>query len=151
MDPTLSLQPVAAADAPVLLAMARAFHAEDGHALDALGDSGVTAAAAGDPFLRIWFVMRGAERIGYAALTLGFSIQHGGRDAFIDDLYLVPAARGRGIGQVVMAMIEHEARLLGVQVLHLEVEIANSRAAALYAARGFEASPRRLMSKRLAE
>lgn len=146
----ISLQPVTAADLPALLGFARDFHAEDGHALDARGEPGVRAAAAGDPLARAWFVCDGGQRIGYAVLTLGFSILHGGRDGFIDDLYLVPAARGRGIGPRVMAMLEDEARRLGLQALHLEVETGNVRAAALYAARGYEESPRRLMSLRLA-
>jgi len=146
---TISLQPVMPVDAPALLDLARAFHAEDGHALDETGERGVARAAAGDPLLRAWFILEGPERIGYAVLTLGFSILHGGRDGFIDDLYLVAAARGKGIGQTVMAMLEDEARHLGMQALHLEVETANARAEALYVARGYEASPRRLMSKRL--
>ena len=145
----ISLQPVTPADAGALLGLARAFHAGDGHALDAFGERGVALAAKGDPLLRAWFILHGAERIGYAVLTLGFSILHGGHDGFIDDLYLMPAARGRGVGQIVMAMLEDEARRLGLQALHLEVETSNSRAEALYASRDYEASPRKLMSKRL--
>lgn len=151
MTATISLQPVSPADAQALLDLARDFHAGDGHALDARGERGVRQAAAGDPLARAWFIAEGGRRIGYAVLTLGFSIMHGGRDGFIDDLYLVPEARGRGIGRTVMAMLEEEARRLGLQALHLEVETCNARAAALYATRGFEASRRRLMSKRLRE
>ncbi len=33
---------------------------------------------------------------GYAALTFGFSLEVGGRDAFIDELFLIEAARGKG-------------------------------------------------------
>lgn len=146
----LSLQPVTAADTDLLLAMARAFHAEDGHPLDDHGEEGVRLAAAGDPLARTWFVMLGGSRIGYAALTLGFTLQFGGRDGFVDDLYLVPEARDRGHGRTVMVMLEEEARRLGIKMLHLEVETANARAAALYESRGYVASPRRLMSKRLA-
>ncbi len=146
---SISLQPVTAAQSEALLALARAFHAEDGHALDETGERGARAAAAGDPAIRAWFILQDGACIGYAALTLGFSILHGGRDGFIDDLYLVPAARGKGIGGQVMAMLEDAARRLGLQALHLEVETANARAAALYEARGYAASPRRLMSKRL--
>lgn len=144
-----ALQPVTPADSAALLGFARAFHAEDGHALDEAGERGVAQAAAGDPLVRAWFIVEDGTRIGYVVLTLGFSILHGGRDGFIDDLYLVPAARGRGIGPRVIAMLEDEARRLSMQVLHLEVETDNARAATLYESRGYEASPRRLMSKRL--
>lgn len=146
----LKLQPVTEADASALLAFARAFHAEDGHALDAAGERGVRQAALGDPLVRAWFLVLDGKRVGYAALTLGFSIMHGGRDAFIDDIYVEPTMRGNGIGTRAMALLEAEAQALGVQTLHLEVETENRRATALYEARGYEASPRRLMSKKLA-
>lgn len=146
---TLALAPVTPADGAALLDFARAFHEGDGHPLGDTGERGVARAAAGDPLVRAWFVTEHGGRVGYAVLTLGFSILHGGRDGFIDDLYLVPEARGRGIGGAVMAMLEDEARRLGIQALHLEVETSNARAEALYASRGYEASPRRLMSKRL--
>jgi ribosomal protein S18 acetylase RimI-like enzyme len=80
---------------------------------------------------------------------LGYSIEYGGRDAFIDDLYLVPEARGRGLGARVMDFVEEQALMLGVKALHLEVEIANDRAYGLYRRRGFAESGRRLLSKRL--
>jgi ribosomal protein S18 acetylase RimI-like enzyme len=87
--------------------------------------------------------------IGYLVLTLGYSIEHGGRDGFIDDLYLVPKARGGGRGRRVLAFALAEAAALGIQTLHLEVEIDNERARRVYRAAGFVENNRRLMSKRL--
>ena len=48
------------------------------------------------------------------------------------------------------AFVEGEARALGVNALHLEVEAANDRAFGLYTRSGFAGSGRRLLSKRLA-
>ena len=42
-----------------------------------------------------------------------------------------------------------EAAALGIQTLHLEVEIDNGRARRVYRAAGFVENSRRLMSKRL--
>lgn len=53
------------------------------------------------------------------------------------------------LGQQAMTLLEDEARRLGLQTLHLEVETDNPKAAGLYEARGYVSSPRRLMSKRL--
>ena len=83
-------------------------------------------------------------------LSLGFSIEHGGRDGFIDDLYLVPAARGMGLGRALLAFAVGEAEKLGIRMLHLEVEPGNDRAHDLYRRNGFTESGRRLMSLRLA-
>ncbi|MCW5748873.1 MAG: GNAT family N-acetyltransferase [Alphaproteobacteria bacterium] len=146
----LTFQDVTPQDEAALLAMARAFHAEDGHALSAAGERAVRAVCAGDAMARAWFLCEGGVRVGYAVLSLGFSIEHGGRDGFIDDLYLLPQARGRGLGRAAIDSLERIAAGHGVQALHLEVESNNARAAALYHRRGYRGTGRGLMSKRLA-
>jgi ribosomal protein S18 acetylase RimI-like enzyme len=78
-------------------------------------------------------------------ITLGYSIEYEGRDGFIDDLYLVPEARGRGLGKVLVDFALSQASQLGVGTLHLEVEYDNESAHLLYRAAGFEETGRRLM------
>ena len=70
-------------------------------------------------------------------------------DVFVDDLYIVPDSRGRGIGKAVMAMLEAEARELGAKAMHLVVDPANAPARAVYDRAGFEGSHWLLMSRRL--
>jgi ribosomal protein S18 acetylase RimI-like enzyme len=149
-DGSLTLEPVRPADEAALLAMARDFHAEDGHDLTAAGARAVRALCVGDPMALAWFLCLGGARVGYAVLSFGFSVEHGGRDGFIDDLYLVPSARGRGLGKAAMDAVERVAAACGVQALHLEVARDNRRAEALYRARGYRVTDRQLMSKRLA-
>ena len=145
----LQFNAVTDADSAALLAMARAFHAEDGHPLTPDGEAAVTQIAKGDPFVRAWIILEGGQMIGYVVLTLGYSVEHGGRDGFIDDLYLVPEARGSGRGGRVLAFALAEAVALEIKTLHLEVEIVNERAHRVYQAAGFVENGRRLMSKRL--
>jgi ribosomal protein S18 acetylase RimI-like enzyme len=88
--------------------------------------------------------------VGYVALCFGYSIEFAGRDAFIDELFVVAAARGRGIGTRVLSLIGEEAVTHGVAALHLEVARDNERARRVYAAAGFEDRQRfHLMSWRL--
>ncbi len=142
--------PASAADAPALLDMARAFHAEGGHPLAASGEAAVLRAAAGEePLARIWIVRHAGEASGYLILTLGYSIEYGGRDGFIDDLYLAPGLRGRGVGARLVAFALERAAALGVGTLHLEVEAGNADAERLYRAAGFEETGRRLMRRHL--
>jgi len=71
--------------------------------------------------------VNGNEAIGYFVITLGFSVEYGGLDGFIDDLYLIQAARGRGLGREVITFALARAAELGIGTLHLEVEIAEHR------------------------
>jgi hypothetical protein len=86
MTPTL-LQAVSVADQDVLLSLARAFHAEDGHPLSAAGEAALRRVAEGEPLARGWLIQEESRKVGYVVLCLGFSIEHGGRDGFIDDLF----------------------------------------------------------------
>ena len=67
----------------------------------------------------------------------------------MDDLYLRPAFRARGLGTRAIEQVETEARALGVRALHLEVERGNAAGRSLYARRGFAGNDRLLLSKRL--
>jgi phosphoribosylglycinamide formyltransferase-1 len=148
-DGEIALRPLVAADAAALLDMVLAFHAEDGHPLSAGAEAAIRQLCAGDPLARGWFVELAGRIVGYAVLTLGFSVEYLGRDAFIDDLYLVTDVRGRGVGGRVMTLLEAEARAQGVRALHLEVDPDNARCLALYRRLGFAETGRRLMFKRL--
>lgn len=98
---------------------------------------------------RAWFVEVGGERAGYAVLALGYSLEFGGLDAFLDELFLRERFRGAGLGRKAMAFVEAEARALGVQALHLEVERDNRPALELYRRIGYVDHDRFLMTKRL--
>jgi GNAT superfamily N-acetyltransferase len=102
-----------------------------------------------DPFGRVWLVCIEDKPIGYVVLTLGFSLEYHGRDAFIDEIYLEEPYRGQGIGTKIFAFVEEQARALGVQAIHLEVERHNQRAQSFYQKIGFKDNDRRLMSKRI--
>lgn len=100
-------------------------------------------------FGRIWLISVGDELVGYLVLTLGYSIEYGGRDAFIDEVYVRESHRGHGIGRQAIAFAETQCRALGVYALHLEVERDNTNAHALYRKVGFVDHDRYLMTKRI--
>ena len=133
----------------LLLGLARDFHAEDGHPLTERGEAALLQAARGHPLARVWLIREQDRVVGYTVLCLGFGIEYGGPDAFVDDLYLVPAARGRGTGAAVLALLEREARALGLAALFLVVDPENRRARRTYDRAGFEGSHWLLMAKRL--
>jgi ribosomal protein S18 acetylase RimI-like enzyme len=101
-----------------------------------------------DPSLgRAWIFSDGATIAGYIVLTLGYSFEYHGRDAFVDELYVEPQYRKRGIGREAMKFVEEQARTMGVTALHLEVDRGNDPALELYQRAGYEHHDRYLMTK----
>lgn len=136
-------------EADALVAMVRAHHAVDEYPHSPYFEAAIVQIAKGEPMARAWMVRHADSVIGYVVLTLGYSIEYGGRDGFIDDLYLIPEARGLGWGRMVIDFALSEAARLGIRMLHLEVEANNDRAQSLYRSAGFENTGRRLMRRRL--
>jgi ribosomal protein S18 acetylase RimI-like enzyme len=98
-------------------------------------------------FGKAWVFTDGATPAGYIVLTLGFSFEYHGEDAFIDELYVEPQYRRQGIGRRAVLFVEERARELGVHALHLEVDTGNDPALELYRRAGYEDHKRRLMTK----
>ena len=141
------------ADVPAILAHQRAYYAADGYAFDETVARAAIEGLLGDPERgRLWVLAEDDpdDRIlGYLAVTFGWSLEWGGRDAFVDELYLAPSHRGGGIGRAAIALAEEACRTAGVRALHLEVERVNARGRALYARTGFVDTDRLLLTRRL--
>jgi len=86
---------------------------------------------------RIWLIKEDGNAIGYLALCFGYSIEFGGRDAFVDEFYIRPESRGQGIGALCLERIKRETQKLGIAALHLIVDRNNAPAQRLYAGQGF--------------
>ena len=137
-------------DEAVLLPMMRALAEQDPEVIPFNESS---ARAAFHQFLslpafgRIWLLYDGAALVGYIILTVGFSFEFRGHDAFIDELYIAPAQRRRGFGRRSMAFVEQQAHEMGVNAIHLEVDPGNESALELYRRTGYVDHNRFLMTK----
>jgi len=98
-------------------------------------------------FGRVWLLCEGNTIVGYIVLTIGFSFEFHGHDAFIDELYIDAAHRRRGFGRQAVEFLEKKARELGVNAVHLEVDQGNDPAFELYRRAGYESHDRFLMTK----
>ncbi len=98
---------------------------------------------------RVWLIERDGVSAGYLVVTWGFSLEFHGRDAYIDELYIAPAYRDAGLGSEAIALAEAVCREAGAGALHLEVDLGNDRAHALYRRCGFTERGHRLMTKPL--
>lgn len=88
--------------------------------------------------------------VGYVVLTFSYSLEFHGRDAYVDEIYVREAHRGRGVGGQTLRFIEKVCRALGVQALHLEVDRDNTSARAVYETAGFEDRNNYLLTRRIA-
>lgn len=138
-------------DLDILMVFRRALCAEDPVPFDEAPVRVALVTLMREPaFGRVWLMLDGDEAIGYVALCLGYSLEFYGREAIVDELYVVASHRGRGVGRRALALVEDEARALGVRALHLVVERGNAPAQALYRRVGYRAHDRDLMTKWLA-
>jgi GNAT superfamily N-acetyltransferase len=95
---------------------------------------------------RVFLIFDGELCIGYLVLSFDFSLEYGGKNAWIDELFVRPEFRGQGIGSRALDFATQTARELGAKVLHLEVNRGNP-AIHLYRRCGFEEHDRYLLSK----
>lgn len=98
-------------------------------------------------FGRTWLLCSENKTVGYIVLTIGFSFEFHGHDAFIDELYVDVPYRRRGFGRQAVAFLEKKAREMGVSAVHLEVDRGNDPAFELYRRMGYEDHDRFLMTK----
>lgn len=112
----------------------------------ALGGERVAAALDGalaDPSRGVALIAREAEAaVGVAYVSFVWTMEHGGLSAWLEELYVIPARRGRGIGARLLDEAVALARARGCAAIDLEVEARHARAANLYARAGFRAHSR---------
>lgn len=148
-DTTISL--AATGDGPALFSLLGAQMSE--HGIDLAQDrleSAILGALASPMTRGAFLVARsGGQAIGVAYLSFIWSVEHGGRSAWLDELYVAPAHRDRGIGRRLLHAAQDLARREGCAAVDLEVEADHTRAARLYAREGFRAHTRARWVKKL--
>ena len=136
----------ALADIPILVELMRDFYAEANYALDA-----TWAAEAFSTVMRgmAWIALEENKPIGYVVLTFRLSMEFGGSDAFIDDLFVRPEYRRHGAGRAALTAAFDESRRRGVLAMHVETADDNIAAKALYGRFGLQDRKRLLLTARL--
>lgn len=134
---------------PLLEPLVRAYYAEAGAVFGPAQQRALAMLAVDDNFGRIWLIKDGDTAVGYVVATLGFAVQHGGRDAFIDEIYVGSDRRGRGLGRAALEHAEGFLRDAGVGTVHLAIKPELPGARSLYQRVGFVDHGWRTMSKDL--
>ncbi len=95
---------------------------------------------------RVWFIAADGTNVGYIVMAYDYSLEYRGRNAWVDEFFIRSSHRGLGIGTHALEFFAQQAKILGVAVIHLEVNHGNP-AIELYRRAGFEDHCRYLMSK----
>ncbi|WP_163849524.1 GNAT family N-acetyltransferase [Pseudooceanicola aestuarii] len=139
------------ADFDTLLPLVRAFHEEFGIDLDDAGrQAALDPILSGSPLGVAYLIGPARAPIGYIVITFGWSIEFGGMDGFVDELFIRPGVRNRGIAGEVLSALPRALAGAGLRALHLEVRRDDTRAKRLYAKQKFAArDDYMLMTRRL--
>ena len=120
-------------DLETLVALHERFCAVDRHPFDAgRATTAFVPLLADDRHGVVWIT---EDNDAYAVVTWGWSIEGGGAEAVLDELYV--EARGRGTGTTLIEHLLADARARGLARVFLETESANERVRTLYARHGF--------------
>jgi ribosomal protein S18 acetylase RimI-like enzyme len=141
-----------AADADALLAMMRGLYEHERIGFDETAARRALVELLEDDSRGLaHLILLGGGVAGYLVLTFGFSLEFGGRDAFVDELFVREEFRGRGAGKAALRFAGEVCRARGIRALHLEVERANEGAQGLYRRAGFVDHDRYLLTKWLSD
>lgn len=138
------------ADLDQLVELMVEFYAESRYPLDLARAADSFRALLRDERLgQAWLIEAKGSAVGYLVVTLGYSMEYGGIDAFIDELFVQPAFRGMGLGSGALREARAFCQERGVRAIHLEAERSNVGAQELYARAGFVDNDRQLLTLRL--
>ena len=134
-----------------VLPLVAAFHQEAGiKSTEESRKAGVLPLLSGVPHGCAYLIGPPRAPIGYIVITFGWSVEFGGLDGIVDELYIRSGVRGRGIASEALIALPRALAGAGLRAIHLEVDKDNTAALKLYRRAGF--SPREnymFMSKRL--
>lgn len=116
-----------------LLPLVEAFHYEM-----ALGTSaeqrhaGIAPLLEGGPLGAAYLLGPVRAPMGYVVVTFGWSVEFGGMDCFLDEIYIRPTIRGRGIATEAINDLCKTLAQAEVRAMHLEVDRDDDRTQRLY-------------------
>lgn len=145
-------RPASRPDIDVLVPVVRQFYADEGIPWDEAMLREALDALLSDPANgRLLLIERDGALAGYIVIGFCFSLEFGGRYGLLDELYVLPSQRGGGLGKLALAEVEALCLREGLRAVRLEVSDDNEHAHGIYQRSGYDAHPRRLMTRWLDE
>jgi GNAT superfamily N-acetyltransferase len=102
-----------------------------------------------DPSRGAVLVAYDPDAIGIAVLAYTWTLEHGGRVAWLDELFVEPNHRDRGVGRAILRRALEIAAAAGCRAVDLEVDIKHERAEHFYEREGFQRLSRHRWARRV--
>ena len=134
----ISLEVAGPAQLGELLPLVAAFHLLEEISLSAdIREKSVERLLSDGTLGEVWLIKRSERLIGYVVVCFSYSIEHGGREVVIDELYIEAPERGMGVGAEILGRLKEHMRAHSMVAIQLEVDQRNERAKTLYVQSGF--------------
>lgn len=139
-------------DIDALVRLMKQFYAEANFTLSEHAASRAFEALLDDSRLgQVWMIEDAGHPAGFVVLTVGFSMEYGGLRGFVDDFFVAPQYRRRGLGHAALEEVKRACLRRGVRALLVETGPSNEAALSAYRSVGFEDAGRTVLVLPLAD
>ena len=135
---SMSFRPLRGADFGEILAMMKTFYASDAlliHPEEATLCRTLTDAMGENPFVEGFGFEYEGMLAGYGMIAKSYSTEAGGQCIWIEDIYVLPQFRGKGLGTAFLKFVQDS--FPQAARIRLEAEPENERAMSVYRGAGF--------------
>jgi GNAT superfamily N-acetyltransferase len=136
-------------DVETLVEFMAEFYAESGYQLDrSRAASAFTDVIRDERLGAVWVL---GDRAGHAVVTVRYAMEYGGMIACLDDLYVRPEWRRRGLAHDALHRLTKWCVAIGLRAITVEVGVENEAALGAYRQAGFvECAGRAMLAMELA-
>jgi GNAT superfamily N-acetyltransferase len=126
-------------DLPRLLPLVAAFHEHQGfNTSPEHQHNAIVPLLEGSPHGAIWLIGPRRAPVGYVVVSFGWSVEYGGMDAIVDEIFVRSAVRKRGMGSDALNGLSKALKDGGIKALHLEADQGNETLKRFYQRCKFE-------------
>ena len=139
-------------DIATLVNLMAEFYAESDYELDRpFAEKSFATILADERLGYVWIINENGKDVGYVVITLRYGMEYSGLMACIDDLFVIPQSRNRGLSTAALLQVRDFCKSIGVRAITVEVGHSNSPAQTVYRRLGLaEVSDRQLLALALA-
>jgi ribosomal protein S18 acetylase RimI-like enzyme len=139
---TVTVREARAADADAICALSRALSLEEGCVETPLCPEDVVREGFGRrPRFRVLLAEHSGGAVGYALFYPSYDTDHAARGCYLQDLYVAPQGRRRGVGRALMAAVARACAADGGHYLFWNARPQNAAGRAFYRSIGAREEP----------